>query len=57
VCANLDEKRAAQYFSRGGSDALAALKVLEAMPDIDQKHIFLIGYSFGAISSLSADDR
>jgi dienelactone hydrolase len=56
VCANLDEKRAAQYFSRGGNDALAALKVLEAMPDIDQKHIFLMVYSFGAISSLSAID-
>jgi dienelactone hydrolase len=57
VCANLDEKRATQYFTRGGNDVLAALNVLEAMPDIDTKHIFLQGYSYGAISSLFATDR
>jgi dienelactone hydrolase len=56
VCENLDEKRAAQYFARGGSDALAALNVLKAMPDIDPKHVFLLGYSFGAISALNATD-
>jgi dienelactone hydrolase len=56
VCENLDEKRAAQYFVRGGSDALAALNVLKAMPDIDPKHVFLLGYSFGAISELNAID-
>jgi dienelactone hydrolase len=57
VCANLDEKRAGQYFNRGGNDVLAALNVLKAMPDIDAKHIFLQGYSFGAISSLVAIER
>jgi dienelactone hydrolase len=59
VCANLgnlDEKTALQYFTRGGNDVLAALNVLEAMPDIDTKHIFLQGYSYGAISSLFATD-
>ena len=57
VCANLDEKQAVHYFTRGGNDVLAALNVLEAMPDIDTKHIFLQGYSFGAISSLVAIER
>ena len=56
VCANLDEKRAASYFARGGGDALAALNVLKAMPDIDPKRVFLLGYSFGAISALNATD-
>jgi dienelactone hydrolase len=57
VCANLgDKEKANQYFSRGGNDILAALKVLEAMPDIDTKHIFLLGYSYGAIASLFATD-
>jgi len=54
VCANLNEKTFVQYASRGGNDTLAALSVLKAMPDIDPKHIFLQGYSFGAISSLFA---
>lgn len=57
VCANLDEKRAGQYFGRGGSDARAALNVLKGRPDVDAKHIFLQGYSFGAISSLVAVQR
>jgi dienelactone hydrolase len=59
VCAdlgNLDGERATQYFSRGGNDAVAALNVLKAMPDIDTKRIFLLGYSYGAISSLFATD-
>jgi len=57
VCANLsDNEKANQYFSRGGNDILAALKVLEAMPDIDTKHIFLQGYSYGAIASLFATE-
>jgi dienelactone hydrolase len=56
VCANLDEKRARQFFDRGGNDALAAVNVLRTMPDIDTKHIFLQGYSLGAISSLVAAD-
>jgi len=57
VCANLDEKHAAEYFKRGGNDVLAALNVLGAMPEIDTKHIFLQGYSYGAISSLVAIER
>jgi dienelactone hydrolase len=60
VCANLgnlDEKTAIQYFTRGANDVLAALDVIEAMPDIDTKHVFLQGYSYGAISSLYATDK
>jgi len=56
VCANLNDKTFEQYATRGGNDALAALNALKAMPDIDTKHIFLQGYSFGAISSLFAID-
>jgi dienelactone hydrolase len=56
VCANLNEKTFVQYASRGGNDAVAALKVLKAMPDIDANRVFLEGYSFGAISSLFATD-
>jgi dienelactone hydrolase len=59
VCAdlgNLDGEKAIQYASRGGNDALAALNVLKAMPDIDAKHIFLMGFSLGAYSSLLATD-
>jgi dienelactone hydrolase len=37
----------------GSKDAVAALKVLGAMPDIDVKHIFLQGYSWGATASLA----
>src|SRR5689334_4184639 len=51
------EKKATQYFSRGGNDILGALNVLDTMPDIDKKHIFLQGYSYGAIASLFATDR
>jgi dienelactone hydrolase len=57
VCANLgDREKAIPYFSRGSNDILGALKVLEAMPDIDTKHIFLQGYSYGAIASLFATE-
>jgi dienelactone hydrolase len=55
---NLNEKTDIQinYFIRGGNDALAAVKVLRAMPEIDPKRIFLLGYSYGATSSLFATD-
>lgn len=43
-------------FTRGGNDAVAAVKVLKAMPDIDPKKIFLQGYSYGSIASLYATD-
>ena len=56
VCANLDQERAMQYFTRGSNDALAAVAVLKAMLEIDAKHIFLVGFSYGAISSLQATD-
>jgi dienelactone hydrolase len=56
--ANLNDKTDAQiqYVTRGGNDALAAVKVLKTMPEIDPNHIFLLGYSYGAISSLFATD-
>ena len=57
VCANLEEKQALHYFTRGGNDVLAAVNVLQSMPDIDAKHIYLQAYSYGAISSLFAIDR
>ena len=56
VCANLNEKTLVQYATRGGNDAVAALKVIKAMPDIDPNRVFLQGYSLGAISSLFAVD-
>jgi dienelactone hydrolase len=53
---NLSEKVWLQYATRGGSDAVAAVKLLRSMPDIDPDHIFLQGYSIGAASTLSAVD-
>src|SRR5438270_4418163 len=45
VCANLDGEKDIQYATRGSNDALAAVAVLKAMPEIDAKHIFLAGFS------------
>ena len=56
VCAKLNNDTLAQYFTRGGNDAVAALKVVKSLPDIDPNRVFLQGYSFGAISSLFAVD-
>jgi dienelactone hydrolase len=42
-----------EYFMRDSNDPLATVKVLKTMPDIDGKHIFLHGHSFGAIGSLT----
>ena len=56
VCANLEGEKAVQYATRGSRDALAAVSALKAMPDIDAKHIFLVGFSLGAWSSLLATD-
>ena len=56
LCSKVDEKTFVQYASRGGNDALAAVAVLKAMPEIDPNRIFLQGYSWGAISSLFAVD-
>lgn len=57
--ANLNDESDAQlqYVTRGGNDALAALNVLQAMPDIDANHVFLLGYSYGSIASLSAINK
>jgi dienelactone hydrolase len=59
VCADLgplDGEKAIQYATRGSNDALAAVAVLKAMPEIDAKHIFLAGFSLGGTSSLLATD-
>ena len=59
VCANVDPwdgEKALQYAKRGSSDALAAVAVLKAMPEIDAKHIFLAGLNLGGYSSLLATD-
>jgi dienelactone hydrolase len=56
VCAKLNDSNYTQYFIGGGNDAVAALKVVKAMPDIDPNRVFLQGYSLGAISSLFAVD-
>jgi dienelactone hydrolase len=52
----LNEKGWIQYGTRGGGGAVAAVKVLRSMPDIDPDRIFLQGYSYGATSSLFALD-
>ena len=61
LCADLADpakaSRGPEYFTRDSNDALAAVKLLKGMPDIDSKHIFLQGYSFGAIGSLTAIDK
>ncbi len=56
LCSKVDDKTFVRYASRGGADALAAVEVLKAMPEIDPNRIFLQGYSWGAISSLFAVD-
>jgi len=58
VCAKLtkDKDTVVQYLTRGGNDAVAALKVVKAMPDIDPNRVFLQGYSYGAVASLFAVD-
>ena len=53
---NLNEKKWAEYATRGGNDAIAAVKVLLSMPEIDPNRIFLQGYSYGAGASLFAVD-
>jgi dienelactone hydrolase len=55
---NLSDKTDSQlqHITRGGNDAVAAVKVLKAMPEIDPKRIFLLGYSYGATSFLFATD-
>jgi dienelactone hydrolase len=50
------DKLNVEGYTRGGNDAVAALKALKAMPDIDPDKVFLQGYSSGAIASLYATD-
>jgi dienelactone hydrolase len=56
ICAKINGETFVQLALRGGNDTLAAFNVLKAAPDVDTQHIFLLGYSFGAISSLMAVD-
>ena len=56
ICEKLNGDSFLLYATRGGNDAVAAVKALKAMPDIDPNRVFLQGYSFGAISSLFAMD-
>lgn len=60
MCANLGplgEPKSIQLFTRDSNDVLAALKVLQSLPGIDTKHIFLEGSSFGAVGALMAIDK
>ncbi|MER9138306.1 dienelactone hydrolase family protein [Mesorhizobium sp. M0830] len=45
-----------QLITQGGVDAVAAVKVVKAMPDIDPKKVFLMGFSAGATAALYATD-
>ena len=45
-----------QLLKQSGDDAVAAVKVVKAMPDIDPKKVFLMGFSYGATASLHATD-
>lgn len=56
VCPKLNKDTFVQYATRGGNDAVAAVKAVKALPSIDPSKVFLQGYSFGAISSLYATD-
>jgi dienelactone hydrolase len=58
VLADVHNKNQAvlQLLTQGGDDAVAALKAVKAMPDIDPNKVFLIGYSAGATASLYAVD-
>lgn len=56
VCDTLNDETYVKLFTRGGDDAVAALKVIKAMPDIDPNKVLLQGYSYGAISSFYATD-
>src|SRR5271155_2097885 len=44
VCKELNAQTFVHYATRGGNDAVAAVKVLGAMPDIDPNRVFLQGY-------------
>jgi dienelactone hydrolase len=56
LCSDLTKKTYFQYATRGGSDAVAALKVLKTVPDIDPNRVFLLGRGLGETSALVAAD-
>ena len=58
VLADVENKKQTvlQLLKQGGDDAVAALKVVKAMPDIDPKKVFLMGTSAGATATLYATD-
>ena len=41
---------------QGGDDAAAAVKAVKALPGIDPKKVFVMGFSYGATASLYAAD-
>lgn len=53
---DLDDPKARALAARGGSDALAALQVVRTLPEVDAKHVFLMGYSYGGTAALMAMD-
>lgn len=58
VLADVQDKKKSvlEILKRGSDDAVAAVKVAKAMPDIDPKKVFLIGFSYGATAVLSASN-
>jgi dienelactone hydrolase len=56
ICGKTNVDNYLEMFTRGGDDAVAALKVLKAMPDIDPNKVMLIGFADGAIWALWATD-
>ena len=56
VCDEANGNAWLEVAKRGAYDALAAAKVLSARPEIDAGHIFLHGYSQGALNVLGAVD-
>lgn len=45
-----------QLLSQAGEDAVAAVKAVKAMPDIDPSKVFLMGFSYGGTATLYASD-
>lgn len=56
LCASITPDTLAKYAPRASDNALAAVKALKAMPEIDPNRIFLQGYAFGADAALFAVD-
>ncbi len=56
VLADVQNKNEAvlQILEQGSDDTVAALKAVKALPDIDPKKVFLMGFSYGATATLSA---